>query len=62
MTERGSRENLIGVSIFVPELQIGTVSNDYGFFSLTLPEGLHDVIFSYIGYAAQRKSVELNED
>ena len=62
VTENGSRENLIGVSVFVPELQLGTVSNDYGFFSLTLPEGSHEVVFSYIGYATQRKSVDLNED
>ncbi|MEP5912989.1 MAG: hypothetical protein ABJ277_05925, partial [Flavobacteriaceae bacterium] len=37
ITENGSGENLLGVSIYVPELKLGTTSNDYGFFSLTLP-------------------------
>lgn len=60
--ESGSGENLLGVSIYVPELKLGTVSNDYGFFSLTLPEGKHQVYISYIGYATQIKEIDLSED
>jgi hypothetical protein len=47
-------ESLIGVSIFIPETGAGTISNEYGFYSLTLP--LKDsvkVTYSYIGYASQ---------
>lgn len=62
VTENGSGENLLGVSIYVPELKLGTVSNDYGFFSLTLPEGKHQVYISYIGYATQIKEINLSED
>ena len=36
-----SNETLIGVNIIVPELQIGTITNEYGFYSLTLPKGNH---------------------
>ncbi len=62
ITESGSGENLLGVSVYVPELKLGTITNDYGFFSLTLPEGKHEVYISYIGYATQIKSIELNKD
>lgn len=62
ITETGSGENLLGVSIYVPELKLGTVSNDYGFFSLTLPEGTHEVYISYIGYATQIKKIALSKD
>jgi len=62
ITESGSRENLLGVSIYVPALKLGTVSNDYGFFSLTLPEGRHEVYISYIGYSTQIKEIDLAED
>lgn len=62
ITETGSGENLLGVSIYVPELKLGTVSNDYGFFSLTLPEGKHQVYISYIGYATQIKEIDLRKD
>lgn len=62
ITETGSGENLLGVSIYVPELKVGTVTNDYGFFSLTLPEGKHEVYISYIGYATQIKEIELSKE
>lgn len=62
ITESGSGENLLGVSIYVPELKLGATSNDYGFFSLTLPEGLHEVYISYIGYATEIRKIELVED
>ena len=62
ITETGSGENLLGVSIYVPELKLGTISNDYGFYSLTLPEGKHKVYISYIGYATQIKEIDLSKD
>ncbi len=62
ITESGSGENLLGVSIYVPELKLGTTTNDYGFFSLTLPEGRHEIYISYIGYATQIKEIELDKD
>lgn len=62
VTEAGSEELLIGVSIYVPELQRGTVSNDYGFYSLTLPKGSHSLIVSYIGFGTQRITIDLTKD
>ncbi|HAH59420.1 MAG TPA: TonB-dependent receptor [Bacteroidales bacterium] len=48
--EKGTHELLPGVNIYVPSLRNGTVTNNYGFYSLSLPEGTCEVIFSYIGY------------
>ncbi len=62
VTETGSKENLLGVSIYVPELKLGTTTNDYGFFSLTLPEGQHEILISYMGYATKQLKIELTED
>ena len=62
ITEMGSGENLLGVSIYVPELKLGAITNDYGFFSLSLPEGKHKVYISYIGYATQIKEIDLTKD
>lgn len=62
VTETGSKENLLGVSIYVPELKLGTTTNDYGFFSLSLPEGPHEILISYVGYATQRQQIDLTED
>ena len=34
-----SKETLIGVNIIVSDQTIGTITNEYGFYSLTLPVG-----------------------
>ena len=57
-----SGEKLIAASVFVPQTSSGTVSNNFGFYSLTLPKGTYDITFSYIGYQAQTISVELDKN
>lgn len=57
-----SREDLIGANFYIPSIGSGTVSNSYGFYSLTLEEGLYQVIISYLGYEEQFKEIELNQD
>ena len=39
-----SMETLIGVTLLVPELNTGTVTNAYGFYSLTLPKGNYNLV------------------
>lgn len=55
-------EELIGVSVYVPQLKAGTVTNSYGFYSLTLPRGNYDVQFSYLGYTVQKLNITLDRD
>jgi hypothetical protein len=50
ISDATNNETLIGVNIYVPELKIGTSTNAYGFYSLTLPEGTYVFEFSYVGY------------
>lgn len=45
-----SGEDLIGATIWVPELTTGTITNEYGFYSLTLPQGTYNIKYSYIGF------------
>jgi len=51
-------EALIGANIYVKSIQSGTVSNPYGFYSLTLPEGIYLVRYSFLGY--QSREIEIN--
>ncbi|MEK6155127.1 TonB-dependent receptor [Flavobacteriaceae bacterium 3-367] len=62
ITEAASNETLIGVSILVPELRTGVTTNEYGFYSLTLPKGEYTVQVSYIGFQDQSLKVSLNQD
>ncbi len=61
--EEGTGETMVGVNIFLPDKSsIGTVSNQYGFYSLTLPEGSYKIMFSYIGYSSRLLEIDLNRD
>jgi len=60
--DAGNGEELIGVSIFVLELKTGTVTNDYGFYALTLPEGQYTIQYSYMGYQVQTAAVMLSKN
>ncbi len=55
-------ESLVGANILIEKLQKGTVSNNYGFFSLTVPEGDYTILVSYVGYKGQEISVLLNKN
>ncbi len=55
-------EKLIGANVFEAENSTGTVTNTFGFYSLTLPEGEKDINFSYVGYQSYTKSISLNAD
>jgi len=50
ITEQGSGETLPGVVIYCSELNLGTSSNAYGFYSITLPQEASQVSFRLIGY------------
>lgn len=55
-------EPLINATVKDEVLAIGTLSNSYGFFSITLPEGKHVLCFSYIGFGAQRETTVLDKN
>jgi len=61
--EKGSGELLLGVNIYSPALQVGTSTNTYGFYSLTIP-ALQDsitIIYSYVGYQSISINLAIDE-
>jgi TonB-dependent Receptor Plug Domain/CarboxypepD_reg-like domain len=60
--DSASAEKLISAAIFDVKTSSGTVSNTYGFYSLTLPKGNVNLIMSYVGYSDQRESFLLRKD
>ncbi|MEL6810998.1 MAG: TonB-dependent receptor [Bacteroidota bacterium] len=62
LTETATGETLIGVNVIIPELQAGTITNEYGFYSITLPEGEYEVIYSSLGFAAKRQNISLTQN
>jgi iron complex outermembrane recepter protein len=52
---------LPGASIYIHDLNKGTISDENGIYQLTnLPNGKHKVQFSFVGYANRIETVELN--
>ncbi|PSR11355.1 MAG: hypothetical protein DA408_11940 [Bacteroidetes bacterium] len=54
-------ETLIGATVYVPELAQGVTSNEYGFYSISLPPGTYQVEFSYIGFETRRQTIDLTQ-
>lgn len=57
-----NNETLIGVNIYIPTLKIGTTTNEYGFYSITLPKGEHQIEISYVGYQTIQHTIILNQN
>ncbi len=65
-------EELIGVTVYVSSLKVGTTTNAYGFYSITIPKGTYDVTYTFVGFknqvvhvsltASQSRNVELGDE
>ena len=62
ISEAETGETLIGVNVIIPSLQTGTVTNQYGYYSITLPTGEYEVVYSSIGFAPQKIQISLSEN
>ncbi|RYC67344.1 TonB-dependent receptor [Spirosoma sordidisoli] len=61
--EAGSREALIGVNIYLPGSAVGTTTNTYGFYSLTLPaQDSVRLAFSFVGYEPLTRVIGLRQN
>jgi hypothetical protein len=55
-------ETLIGANITIKGSYSGSITNQYGFYSISLQKGLHTLSASYIGYAPKEINVEVDKD
>jgi hypothetical protein len=55
-------EAMIGAKVFIPGIKQGTITNNYGFYSLTVPSGKYDVQFISGIYPTEIKSIDLTND
>ena len=62
VSEASSNETMIGVTIAIPELKTGVTTNEYGFYSITLPAGQYQLQISYLGFKDQSRNLDLREN
>ena len=62
ITDESNGETLFGASVFLVGTTIGGVTNEYGFYSITAPEGEYVLTISYMGYNDVNININLNQN
>ena len=62
ITDSNNGESIVGANIVSDSLRLGTSSNSFGFYSLTLPTGEYKIRYTYIGYSSQEINFNLNKN
>ena len=62
ITDLSKGEAIIGARLKLKDQNVGALSNEYGFFSLTLPQGSYTFIISSIGFESQTKVIDLTSN
>lgn len=60
--DQDTGETLMGINISIPGTNSGTVSNQYGFYSITLPKNTYDIEVSSIGFKMQMIRLTLDKN
>jgi hypothetical protein len=60
--DSASGEALIGANMLIKELNIGSTSNLYGFFSISAPRAKYTLVVDYVGYERITQQIDLNGD
>ena len=60
--DANTNETLIGVNVIIPQLKTGVTTNEYGFYSITVPQGTHTIQISSLGYQILEESISLNQN
>lgn len=55
-------ERLYAATVYEQNSGTGTISNRFGFFSLSVPEGITVLKFSFVGYKTHTQRIELGKD
>ena len=60
VNDNSSNETIIGANIIVKDLKQGATTNEYGFYSLTLPAGKYTIQISAVGFLMMEQEVDLS--
>lgn len=55
-------ETFIGATVYIPTIEQGTTSNEYGFYSMSVEPGLYKIEYGYLGYNKQVLQIELQDN
>lgn len=62
ITDQKTNETLIGVTVVITELKTGATTNEYGFYSISLPKGTYNIEISYLGFESVNTTILLDKN
>jgi hypothetical protein len=62
ITDVKNNETLIGVNVYIPSLKTGVTTNEYGFYSITIPNGSYEIQISYVGFQTLEQTITLEKN
>ena len=62
ISDSNNNETLIGVNVSILELKTGVTTNEYGFYSITLPKGNYTLQITYLGFQTIEEKIELSQN
>ena len=62
INDGSSGETLIGATAYLKESGVGATSNEYGYYSISVPPGNYTVEYAYLGFVSTIKKIDLNTD
>ncbi len=60
--DKSTGEAIIGANVYDIASRQGTTSNNYGFYSLSLPKGIYNLTVSFIGYTPVERQLALDKN
>ncbi|SKB49818.1 TonB-dependent receptor [Dyadobacter psychrophilus] len=58
----GNGETLLGATVLLKGTSIGSTTNEYGFYSITAPEGNYTLNISYLGFTTFERAIDLRSN
>ena len=62
ISDSNNNETLIGVNVSILELKTGVTTNEYGFYSITLPKGNYTLQITYLGFQTIEEKIDLSQN
>lgn len=59
ISDAENNETLFGVNIYFSEISSGVTTNEYGFYSITIPKGEYTMYISYLGFTTITEKISL---
>lgn len=62
VSDANSNETIIGVNVVIPAIPAYTTTNEYGFYSITIPKGNYKITISSIGFQTKEVTLDLTKN